>query len=124
MRRARILRENSARPKVAELESLLTVLQERHKRALANIESRGLTILSQKFTSKGDGYVCETENIFVGIAQDCERQIAAIAKILMRTPDAVEEPAPRPSAELGFAKYMLDVTLPDEDNEILESETN
>jgi len=79
--------------KLEELEQLWEDLTERRKIALADIKKRGLTIMIEKYSSRGALYLQERKNPNLEIVQACERQLAQLAKMLPELPEAAS-PAP------------------------------
>jgi hypothetical protein len=73
-------------PHREELEAMFAEIKQRHDRALADIAERGDVITVTKYTSKGHAYTIEQVNPYVRIAQKCEQQLAALAKLLTKFP--------------------------------------
>jgi len=86
-----------------ELEQQFADLRERRAAALADIRTRGLIIIEERF-QRGQLYQHRIANPAVRIASECERQMAALAKLL----SAPSVPKEKTGAEyIATANAML-----------------
>jgi hypothetical protein len=68
--------------KRGELEAMFADVLARRDEALADVKVNGMVILQDKFSARGELYTARVINPALKIAQQCERQLAQLAKLL------------------------------------------
>jgi TnpA family transposase len=87
LKRAQSYASEKRTAKRAELEALFALIQERHAEALADVKKNGAVIFEDKSNARGMIYVVRKVNPALHIAQQCERQLVALAKLLTEEVD-------------------------------------
>jgi hypothetical protein len=100
----RALRREPKRPrqlaKRAELEALFAELQQRRRDCLADVRENGMTVQQEHSNARGMIYHRSVVNPALKIAQDCERQLVHIARVLNADDGVPGEPQRKSSAQL------------------------
>ena len=68
--------------KQAEIEELFEELKIRRRESLADVKKNGAVITQEKSNSRGMIYLIRIVNPALKVAQDCERQLTQLAKLL------------------------------------------
>jgi len=86
----------------SQLVALLSDISARRTECLEDVKNRGRVLSVVKYSSKGTGYTTEVVNPNLKIAQQCERQMAALVAQLDRSGP---EPDNRPKPGTAEAMY-------------------
>jgi len=105
--------DRSAKPmeKRAELLGIFRDVSARRGKALADIKKRGAVLTVTKYSAKGNPYEVEIVNPNLRIAQQSERQVVDLAKMLQAFPTA---PAAAAKPKTGLAALIDYVESEDE----------
>src|ERR1022692_520261 len=68
-----------------EMEALFEDVTKRRVEALADVKKNGMVIIQEKFSSRGALYQTRVTNPALKIAEQCERQLASLARLLTHT---------------------------------------
>lgn len=100
--------DRSARPmeKRSELLAIFKDVSARRKKALADIKKRGAVLTVTKYSAKGNPYEVEIVNHNLRVAQQSERQLADLAKMLQAFPAAPAEP-PKPLTPMERVRQII-----------------
>jgi hypothetical protein len=75
-----------------QLEALFTDLSARRDEALADVKKNGMVLVQDKFSGRGALYQIKVINPAMKIAQQCERQLAQLARQLTALPATPVDP--------------------------------
>jgi hypothetical protein len=70
-----------------ELLQVFSDLEARRNEALADVRENGMVLTQDKFSARGALYQVRVVNPALRIAQDCERQMTALGKLLVEEAD-------------------------------------
>jgi hypothetical protein len=100
----RALRREPKRPrqlaKREELEELFQEIQARRREALTDVRANGAVIRQEHSNSRGAIYVVRVKNPALAVAENCERQLVQIARVLNADDGAPGEPERKSPAQV------------------------
>lgn len=106
--RAKSLPPKHTLAKRKDIEALYEEVKARRAEAMLDVNKNGLTIRQEHSNSRGMIYYTKVVNPALKIAQQCEKQLTALARLLVADDEALADPNTQEARELQDLNKIFD----------------